>query len=87
MKKDLQDLWFDYIIEFPLERNEKEKDTIEEWSKKEKDFHSSLNEEQLKILEEYDNAVSAVGRISEKNAFIKGVRFATRFIFEALKDG
>ena len=86
MKKDLQDLWFDYIIEFPIERNEKERATIEEWSKKEKDFRSFLNEEQLKFLEEYDNAVSAVGRISEKNAFLKGVRFATRFIFEALKD-
>lgn len=84
MRENLEDLWFDYLIEFPIERNEREKTTIKEWLNKEKYFRSNLNEEQIAILEEYDDALSAVNRISEKNAFIKGVLFATRFIFEAL---
>lgn len=84
MRKDLEDLWFYYLIEVPIKRSSKENDIINEWSRKEEYFHSKLDEEQLKILEEYDNAVSAMSRISEKNAFIKGVMFATRFIFEAL---
>lgn len=86
MKKNLEDLWFNYLIEAPIKRSDKEKTAIKEWSKKEEYFHSKLDEEQMKILEEYDNAVSAVGRISEKNAFVKGVKFATRFIFEAFYD-
>ena len=84
MRENLEDLWFDYLIEFPIERNEREKTTIKEWLNKEKYFRSNLNEEQIAMLEEYDDALSAVNRISEKNAFIKGVLFATRFIFEAL---
>lgn len=35
-------------------------------------------------MEEYDDAVSEMNSISEKNAFIKGVMFATKFIFQAL---
>lgn len=84
MQKDLEVLWFDYLIEFPIARSKKEKTTIDKWSKKEKYFRSKLNEEQIIILDEYDDAVSAVSRISEKNAFLKGFMFATRFIFQAL---
>lgn len=84
MRKDLEVLWFDYLIKFPIAQSKKEKTTIDKWSKKEKYFRSKLNEEQIIILDEYDDAVSAVSRISEKNAFLKGVMFATRFIFQAL---
>lgn len=84
MRKDLEDLWYYYLIEVPIKRNSKENATIKKWSEKEDYFRSKLNEEQRGALEEYDKAVSEVGRISEKNAFVKGVMFATRFIFEAL---
>lgn len=84
MRKGLEDLWFYYLIEVPIKRSSKENKTIKEWSEKEEYFRSRLNDEQLAVLAEYDNAVSEVSRISEKNAFIKGVMFATRFIFEAL---
>lgn len=83
MPKDLEKLWFNYLIEFPIKRSDEEKNTINKMSEKDKLFRSSLNEEQIRILNEYDNTVSQVGRISEKNAFLKGVMFATRFIFEA----
>lgn len=84
MRQVLEDLWYYYLIEAPMERNDKEKAIISEWSEKENYFRSKLNEEQLKFLNEYDDAVSQVGRISEKNAFLKGVMFATRFLVEAL---
>lgn len=84
MRKDLENLWFYYLIEFPVKKSDKEKDAIDKWSRQEDYFRSKLNEEQLEILEEYDNAVAEISRISEKNAFFKGVKFATQFIFEAL---
>ncbi len=84
MKNLLENLWFNYIIEVPMQKNEIENQTIAEWLKQEKYFRSRLNEEEIEILEEYDRALSKVNRITEKNAFIKGVMFATRFIFETL---
>ena len=53
MRKDLEDLWFYYLIEIPMKRSCKENATIKEWSEKEDYFRSKLNEEQIKILEEY----------------------------------
>lgn len=84
MRKDLEDLWFYYLIEVPIKRSSKEKATIKGWAEKEQYFRSRLNDEQLAVLAEYDNAVSEVSRISEKNAFIKGVKFTARFFIEAL---
>ncbi|MBQ8765577.1 MAG: hypothetical protein IJZ16_02115 [Clostridia bacterium] len=84
MQKDLEKLWFDYLIEVPVTKSEKEKQIINEFTEKEKLFRSKLNDEQVEFLEEYDNAVSKVNSISEKNAFVKGIMFATRFIFQAL---
>ncbi len=84
MQNDLEKLWFDYLIEFPIKNSEKEKQIINEFTKKESQFRSKLNEEQVKLLEEYDSAVSKVSSISEKNAFVKGIMFATKFLFQAL---
>lgn len=83
MRKELEDLWY-YLIEFPVKRSDRENAIIKEWLKQEDYFRSKLNDEQLQILEKYDYATSEVSRISEKNAFFKGIRFATQFIFEAL---
>lgn len=84
MKKELENLWFNYLIEAPIKRSNEENIIINKLTEKDKLFRSILNEEQIRILNEYDDVVSQVGRISEKNAFIKGVMFATRFILEAL---
>ncbi len=84
MRKELEKLWYNYLIEVTVERNAQEKAVIRELTRCDNDFRSKLNEEQKAELEEYDKAVCAVGRISEKNAFVKGAEFATRFIFEAL---
>ncbi len=86
MRQDLEDLWNYYLIEVPIKNNKREKLMIEDFSKKEKEFRAILTQEQLKALEEYDDAVSSVGRITERHAFIKGVMFATRFIFQAMYD-
>lgn len=86
MRQDLEDLCNYYLIEVPIKNNKKEKLIIEAFSNKEKKFRSKLTQEQIKSLEEYDNAVASVGRITERHAFIKGVMFATRFIFQAMYD-
>ncbi len=84
MEKVLEKLWYDYIIEQAVERNEQEKEVIKNLTRCDNAFRSRLNDELKAMLEEYDRAVCAMSRVSEKNAFIKGAIFATRFIFEAL---
>jgi len=86
MRKELENLWKDYLIEVPIERNQKEKEILGNYSEKEDILRSKLNSEQKELLENYDNAVCQTNSISEKYAFIKGVRFATRLIFEAMCD-
>lgn len=38
MKNILENLWFNYIIEIPMKKTNKEKETISEWSKKRRLF-------------------------------------------------
>lgn len=86
MKNILEALWYDYMIEQAIERNEQEKLVINELTQCDNQFRSKLSDELKSELEEYDKAVCAMGRVSEKNAFIKGAVFATRFIFETLGE-
>lgn len=84
MREDLEDLWNYYLIEVPIKDNKKEKLIKSQFSRKEKTLRSKLTQEQLDLLNEYDDMVSELSRISERHAFIKGIMFATRFIFQAL---
>ncbi len=86
MRRDLEDLWNYYLIEVPIKNTKKEDILVKNYTKSEDIFRSKLSDEQIVFLEEYDRAVSELGRISERHAFIKGVMFATRFIFQALYD-
>ena len=86
MRKELEDLWQYYLIEVPLQRNNKEKEIIKRYGEAEDKLRAKLSDEQKELLEKYDNSVSETNSISERYAFIKGVRFATRLIFEAFCD-
>lgn len=86
MREDLEDLWNYYLIEVPIKDNKKENMIRSQFIKKEKNLRSKLTQEQLELLNEYDEVVSELGRISERHAFIKGVMFTTRFIFQAFYD-
>lgn len=86
MREDLNDLWNYYLIEVPLKNTEKEELLVKRYSKQEDKFRSKLTDEQIVFLEEYDNAVSELNRINERHAFIKGIMFATRFIFQAMYE-
>lgn len=86
MRKELEELWQYYLIEVPLQRNDRENEIINNYRKTEDVFRAELNGEQKDLLEEYDKSIFETNSISERYAFIKGVRFATRLIFEAFCD-
>lgn len=84
MKSELEKLWYSYLIETTVERNDKEKEAIKQLTEKDNHLREILNKEQIAALEEYDNALLKVSNISEKNSFIIGFKFATRILFETL---
>ncbi len=86
MRQDLEDLWNYYLIEVPIKNTKKEDILVKNYAKVEDAFRSKLSSEQIAFLEEYDDAVSELNRISERHAFIKGIMFATRFIFQAMYE-
>lgn len=86
MRKESEKLWQHYLIESPLQRNESENEIIKKYCEAEKLLRAKLNDEQKELLEKYDNTISETNSISERYAFVKGVRFATRLIFEEFCD-
>lgn len=86
MKKELDKLWYSYLHEKPLTRTNEEKSLIEKFLSVEKDFLSTLNSEQKNKFTIYDDTLSRLNNLSEKNAFIKGVTFAAHFFIEVLSD-
>ena len=86
MKKELEQLWYSYIAETGTVRTESDRAIIRNLSVKDEQLRSKLNQEQTNPLEEYDKAFTATYNLLEKDAFIKGIKFATRFLFESLCD-
>ena len=86
MREDLENLWYSYIVETGTVRTEQERAIIKNLSEIDEQFRAKLNQEQIALLEEYDKAFTATYSLLEKDAFVKGVRFATRFLVEALYE-
>ncbi|MBQ8767756.1 MAG: hypothetical protein IJZ16_13245 [Clostridia bacterium] len=84
MKKELDDLWYSYLVETILKKSDNEKELIKQFSVDDKALREALNNEQKQLLEKYDQSSSIMNSLTEKFAFVKGVKFAVRFLFEAL---
>lgn len=84
MRKELENLWYNHMIEEISKRTDEEKEIIKNLTEQDNRLRDKLNEEEKALLQSYDNAFLQVSRISEKNAFVEGVQFATRFLIEAL---
>ena len=84
MREDLKDLWDYYLFEVPLKENKEDKRIKETCAVAENTLRENLNTVQIALLEEYDNATFSLGEVKERNAFIKGVKFAVKFFWESL---
>ncbi len=84
MNSILEDLWYNYQIGIRSEQSQEEKDVLNDLVLFEDKLRESLTEEQKHIYKSYESCVIKSNCISEKEAFIKGVRFATQYLFETL---
>ena len=86
MKKALEDLWYSYLMENTWEENTEKKAIVSKLAEKENALRSLLTAEQKEQYEECEKLLQELYSLSEKEAFIKGVCFATNFLVEALSS-
>lgn len=84
MKKELDNLWYSYLMESVLKKSDKENQLIKQFSTDENALVKTLNDEQKLLFDKYDKSLSSLNGLTEKMAFIKGVKFTVRFLLEAL---
>ena len=84
MKKTLENLWYMYQMENRVPYDAQEEQVIDQLVAAEKMLHEQLSEVQKAALKKYEDLLDEIGGICEKRAFIKGIRFATKFMLEIL---
>lgn len=84
MKKLLEELWFEYQIEKSSILSKKYTNMQSLTVSKMNMLLETLNENQKSLLNEYTQSIYALQSELEKDAFIEGVSFGTKFITETL---
>ena len=84
-QKILNLLW-KYTDIFNLYATDDEKKTLSVVAKKSSDLKKSLSDNQYLVFEDYQNSLLELCSVEKKEAFIRGVKFAAGFIFEALNN-
>ena len=78
----LDELW-EYIDTFNPYASKEEKEILCVVAEKSEKFAKLITNEQMEIFEDYHDSLSELHSVERKEAFAKGVRFATRFLLEA----
>ena len=84
MKHLLEEIWGLYLMQKPMKQSEEKRKLIDEILEAEEKLRESLDETQIDLLEQYMDCIGNLHAVSESEAFIDGVRFASSFLIEAL---
>ena len=85
MEKILEKLWREYQMESNMIQSEEEKELIHHLVASSDILRANLSVEQLCALEKRDEYQNELCFLCAKEAFVKGVRFATVYLLEALE--
>lgn len=83
MQRVLEKLWYQYLEESEPNQSLDEKIALNMIAEADKKLRNGLNDEQIKLLDEYVELWGDMCNIQRKESFIKGVRFATKYLLEA----
>ena len=84
MKSLLEQLWYAYLNLYPYENDEEIIRLRDDLLLKEQQLRSEFTEEQTKLFFSYNDSQGMLEIVKERNAFIKGVKFAVKFFWESL---
>ena len=82
----LSDLWNAYLFENRNGNARIMQDAVRKTDASLDKLISTLNTEQRALLAEYEENVNELSGFSSEKAFEKGVRFATKFLLDALAE-
>ena len=85
MKHILEDLWYSYELGNPMIPTKELEEVLEKAYQSEERLRENLNEKENELFLKYEAYMSEISSISEKDAFIKGVRFATKYLLAILQ--
>ena len=83
MQRTLEKLWYHYLEDDDPSQSLDEKIALNMIAETDKELRKGLNEEQIKLLDEYVELWGDMCNLHRKESFIKGVRFATKYLLEA----
>ena len=83
MQRVLEKLWYQYMEESEPSQSLDEKIALNMIAEADKKLRNGLNDEQIKLLDEYVELWGDMCNVHRKESFIKGVRFATQYLLEA----
>ncbi len=83
MKAILEDLWCSYVEENDPSPSLEEKVALNIIEETDKLLREGLNDAQIKLLDEYVELWGDICNVHRKESFVKGVRFATKYLLEA----
>lgn len=86
MKKTLEDLWYSYLMDQSWEKCNEKKAILSALAEKEEALRSVLTAEQKNQYEDCEKLLLELYSLSERDAFVKGACFATKFLLEALSS-
>jgi hypothetical protein len=86
MKKTLEDLWYSYLMDQSWEKCDEKKAILSALAEKEDALRSVLTAEQKNQYEDCEKLLLELYSLSERDAFVKGACFATKFLLEALSS-
>lgn len=87
MKNTLEQLWDSYLMENPVNQNTERKKLLDTLVRCEDTLRASLTPEQINALGKYDACLLDISTFDQKEAFTKGVRFATGYLLDVLYFG
>ena len=87
MNKTLSELWYSLLEQHPIETRAEAKILIGLVVRNEEVLQSTLTQQQKECLEKYEDCLNELHDFYEREAFIKGVQFATNFLVEAMDRG
>jgi len=86
MKPTLEDLWYSYLAEKRTVMSEEECEIMNVVVNNSQKLRNTFNHNQEELFEKYDDSLADLRICYEKDAFLKGINFATKFLFEAIQN-
>lgn len=66
--------------------SESEKESLCKIEEKAEKIRNLMNKDSINLFEKYEESMFEYSSVKEKEAFLKGIKFASNFIFEIIKE-